>query len=584
MSFDYDKIKSGEDGTFWATYSDLFMVLSLLFLLMYVVASLRSSQSLIQGRVDLQEIVQERDDLKQQIKVYDSLRNDYIEKGASQNEQVMYEELMDKLKLLKEEAKQEKEDLRKAANENEKKEIALNKYQQMIRNIINTNMVSAARIKRRDKTIEKNYEEIDLQAEEIDSLETTVESKQKQIAQSERQINVLNKEVEKQVQALQKSYKANKISRNKMYQQIDRIKKKNQEKIDQLKAANAQAEEEIQKNQQIIADANQKLDTAERVIANQETDIQKLTEEKQQVTQKISEMRGDFNKQMANERAAFDKKLANEKLSAEAKVAKQAKFLAALKAKEDSLANQIQDMEGKVQSMQGALEQGQKEKDALAAQNKGLAAKAQGLASEKQQLSSDLKRLQDIANAKQKLIGEMQKNLNKAGLKASVDGKTGDVVIQFGEEYFDTGKATLKPGMEDILRKLMPTYSSSLFSDPNVAKKIKSVEIVGYASPTYKGKYVNPVSLEADNKEAVNYNLDLSYYRARSIFDYIFDTDKMKYNNQMKLLPMVKVTGRSFLSEGEDARAVSSMTHKEYCKKFDCKKSQRVVIKFNMEN
>lgn len=584
MSFDYDKIKAEAEGNHWATYSDLFTVLSLLFLMMYVVASLRSSQSIIQSRSDFMEIAQERDDLKQQIKVYNTLRDDYLETGASDNEQAMYEELMDKLKLLKEEAKAEAEDLRKAANENEKKEMALNKYQQMIRNIVNTNMVSAARIKRRDKTIEKNYEEIDTQAEEIETLEATVEQKQKQVAQGERQITVLNKEVEKKVQALQASFKANKISRNKMYQQIDRIKKKNQEKVDQLKVANAQAEELIQKNQEIIKEATQKLDSAERVIATQESDIKKLTAEKQEVTQKIADMRGDFKDQMKRERAEFDRKMANEKMSGQAKAAKQAEFLAAAKAKEDSLANQIQDMESQVQSMQGALEKGQKEKESLAAQNKGLAEKANNLANDKQKLSGDLARMKELAQAKEKLINNMKDNLAKAGLKASVDGKTGDVIIQFGEEYFDTGKATLKPGMETVLKKLMPTYSSSLFSDPNVAKKIKSVEIVGYASPTYKGKYVNPVSLEADNKEAVNYNLDLSYYRARSIFDYIFDTQKMKYNNQMKLLPMVKVTGRSFLAEGEDARAVSSMTHKEYCQKYDCKKSQRVVIKFNMEN
>ena len=248
------------------------------------------------------------------------------------------------------------------------------------------------------------------------------------------------------------------------------------------------------------------------------------------------------------------------------------------------MSEKIQGMEGQVQQVQGQLEKTRQEKESLAAQSANLAKKANSLAGEKAKLSSDLKRMKEIANAKKKLISDMQKNLRKAGLKADVDGKTGDVVIQFGDEYFDTGKAQIKPGMEKVLQKFMPEYTKTLFSKKKTAEKIKSIEIIGFASPTYKGKFVNPVSLKAEDKKAMNYNLDLSYYRARSIFDYIFDKNKMDYDYQKKILPMVKVTGKSFLSEGMDGRDVSSMSQKEYCKKYDCKKSQRVVIKFNMEN
>ena len=146
MSFDYDKIKSQEEGgSHWATYSDLFMVLSLVFLLLYVIASLRTGTSNIESNAKYQEIERERDDLKQQIKVYNTLKDNYLHTGATNQEQKMYEELMDKLVLLKEEAKREKENLQKASEENAKKETALNKYQQMIRNIINTNMVRERR-------------------------------------------------------------------------------------------------------------------------------------------------------------------------------------------------------------------------------------------------------------------------------------------------------------------------------------------------------------------------------------------------------------------------------------------------------
>ncbi|MGC5276225.1 hypothetical protein ACPXAM_24110, partial [Escherichia coli] len=62
-----------------------------------------------------------------------------MEKQASKDEKEEYGELMDKLTLLQEEAKNEKNRLNKEAHENAKKEQALNKYQQMIRNVLNAN-------------------------------------------------------------------------------------------------------------------------------------------------------------------------------------------------------------------------------------------------------------------------------------------------------------------------------------------------------------------------------------------------------------------------------------------------------------
>ena len=109
--------------------------------------------------------------------------------------------------------------------------------------------------------------------------------------------------------------------------------------------------------------------------------------------------------------------------------------------------------------------------------------KARTLAGSNKKLSRNVARLKVIANRKKKLIQRIARNLKRAGIKASVDRRSGDVVISFGKEYFDTGKATLKPGMRRILRKFMPAYSASLLNDPKTAKNISSVEIVGFASP-----------------------------------------------------------------------------------------------------
>ena len=50
-------------------------------------------------------------------------------------------------------------------------------------------------------------------------------------------------------------------------------------------------------------------------------------------------------------------------------------------------------------------------------------------------------------------------------------------------------------------------------------------------------------------------------------------------------IPLVKVTGRSFFTEGRaPAGAIPGMSQKEFCRKFDCKQSQKVIIKFNMDD
>src|SRR6478672_4535533 len=121
MSLDYQKLKAKheEEGSFWTSYSDLFMVLSVVFLLLYVVASLRSGTSNIQSQIEHQKVKNENQDLRKQIQAYNALKDDYLEKEASADEARMYEELMSKLSLLQEEAKEEKRQLEAQANENE---------------------------------------------------------------------------------------------------------------------------------------------------------------------------------------------------------------------------------------------------------------------------------------------------------------------------------------------------------------------------------------------------------------------------------------------------------------------------------
>jgi hypothetical protein len=161
--------------------------------------------------------------------------------------------------------------------------------------------------------------------------------------------------------------------------------------------------------------------------------------------------------------------------------------------------------------------------------------------------------------------------------------ETGDVVLDFGQAYFDSDSDHLKNEMKNVLEKAMPIYSKSLFGNPKISDKITAVEIVGFASPTYKGKFIDPKSPNPEDKTAIKYNMDLSYRRANAIFGYVLDDNNMKFQHQKELVSLMKVSGRSFLETLPAAASRNVANAAEFCKKNDCKKAQRVIIRFNVD-
>lgn len=640
MSLDYQKLKqkNGDEGSFWTSYSDLFMVLSVVFLLLYVVGSLRTGTSSVQNMIEHQKLKAEAQDYKKQIQAYNALKDDYLEKEASEDEAKMYEELMSKLSLLQDEAKEEKKQLEAQAQENDAKARALNQYQQMVRNIVNTNLLSNKKIKIRNEMIDKKNESIkemdttiqaqtqdinqkaqtiaqnrrqieqqereiyekqqvlDQKKQQVAQLESQVNEKAQTIAQNQSKINALNSDLNKKINELQKTAESANTSKAEMNRKIAIMKLQNAQKIGELQNQTKTMQQSVEEINRELANAEGQLNDAKGKIAQQEALKQKLEADMAAAgaahAAKMAEMRKNFDDKMNAERAALEKQLEGEKASAAEKLKALGEFkdkmakekagldkqLASLKDEVGRAKGEADKAKGEADQLKGALANAQKE------HGKYLAAIGQ-LEKDKAGLSGDLKRAKEILDAKKKLAAKIADNLAKNGIKAGVDGKTGDVTIQFGDEYFDTGKADLKPNMKNVLQKFVPTYSKSLLEDDKVAKEISSVEIVGFSSPTYKGRYVDPQSLDEKDRAAVAYNLDLSYNRAKSIFNYMFDKQAMTYQYQKDMLPLVKVTGRSFLAEEVKGRDIaSSLDTKEYCKKFNCEKSQKVIIRFNLKD
>ena len=205
MSLNYDKLKAKErqESNIWSSYSDLFMVLSLVFLLLYVTSSLRNGTEAIANYREMQSLEIEREDLREQVEVYNTLKKNYIDTQASQKEQEVYQNLMDKLSLLQDEAREEKESLQQQALQNAKKEEALNHYQQIVRNIINANMLAKAGIQRRDETIQEKAAEIKETQQTLAMKTEKLSQTQQELSQKIEVIKQNEQELERQTQAIQ---------------------------------------------------------------------------------------------------------------------------------------------------------------------------------------------------------------------------------------------------------------------------------------------------------------------------------------------------------------------------------------------
>jgi myosin heavy subunit len=545
--FNYEKFKAETGGNdSWGSYSDLFMVLSFVFLMMYVVSSLKSGTTSIQQHLEQQKMTRENNELQAQIKAYNTLKDDAL-KEETQDEQEVYNELMYKLNLLQEVATEEKNQLRKRAMENEKKAVALNKYQQIIRNIIDANVLAKSKLKVREEII-NNKNEV------ISDLNQDIESKEKEIAENNQEIAKINKNLAKKIKDLQKTQSFAKLSKKKALAQIAELKRKSQEQIEQIKEETEQVQAQLAQMNQELSTTNEKLAQTSDQLENKEQENKDLSRNLASTNEKLEKTVGEFQNQIGQMQAAHADRMAKEKAAFDAKM-DAAKMSAAEKARQ------------------------------LAEFNNQAKEKSAALGREIATLKGDLAEAQAKANARAQLSKDIASALKNAGVEAEVNPNTGDVTISFGKDFFDSGSADLKDSMQGVLQKFIPKYSETLFKDPKIASKITSVDIVGFASPTYKGKYVNPQSLDEEDQKAAKYNLDLSYKRARSIFDYMFDTKTIKYKNQKELLPLVKVTGRSFFSGDKVPEgATPGMSQKEFCSKFDCKQAQKVIIKFNMDD
>lgn len=683
MSLNYHKSNGQHSGdSFWTSYSDLFLGLSCIFLLLYVVSSMRQGADVIKQQVQNEQLAMEVNDLKNQLKAYDAIKNQYMQDQASQSEKNEYNELVDKLSLLKEENISENDRLKKALLANESKVDSLNKYQQMVRNMLNANKLAKVKINTREDVIEEKTQVITEKQAQVNQLENEVVKNKELIAKGENQIEKAKDQLKKHLQQLKNSFKANKITRIMLENKISKANSENQLKVQALLNEKQQYQQELRGATNKLQEVANNLDETKSALDNKNYELQnaktildkkanELAATKGVLNKKTGELMatqgilaqasGELNatKSLLNKKAGelestkgvLNKK-SGELMAIQGSLEQTSGELSATKGLLDKKSGELESTKGvlnkktgELMAAQGSLQQAagelnatkglldKKSGEAESLQNKlaqsaldaeskiaglknsfadqqgkeksvfqgelnklklGVAERARReeafkLASLQKEktlndqmtgLQGQLEKAKAEIEARQSVAKDIKNRFARAGIKAEVNSETGEVVLDFGESYFDSGSSQLKAEMKSVIEKAIPVYAKSLLGNTKIADKVSAVEIIGFASPTYKGKFVDPKSSKKEDQDALKYNMDLSYMRAKSIFNYIVDNQKEQSSDQKDLMSLMKVSGRSFL---EVSKINKNVAPEDFCKYNDCKKAQRVVIRFNMD-
>ncbi len=381
-------------------------------------------------------------------------------------------------------------------------------------------------------------------------------------------------------------------------QLLDQTKQNAERKVSEARIAAEKAL--LQKEQELeqkVRSLNHKFDEAERKLMNEKSGVEgeleklkaaktaaeiayrkKLIDRENKImklstTANRAQREGDLLKKekdlLAKENASL--------LSLQQKVASKNQELALLR---DKLSNNLYKLKSKVLDKEADLAKLKMEKNALEKQKKIIE-------KQKDEISKKAKTISKNMKVRRKLAKQLSKAFKKMKLPAYVNLKTSEVVIPFKNAYFDFGQFALNYKIKKILRDILPVFSATLFKELDVKNDVKSLEMVGYSSPIYKGRIVHGTNLE---EEGLRFNVDLSYKRAKAIFNYVFDSNSFKFNHQRDMMKLTKVTsvGHNWTTLKPTGGAYSPLKYQKaspgqrLCMRYNCEEWQKVTIRINL--
>jgi chemotaxis protein MotB len=186
--------------------------------------------------------------------------------------------------------------------------------------------------------------------------------------------------------------------------------------------------------------------------------------------------------------------------------------------------------------------------------------------------------------------GELKAELSKQIAKKIKDAKIGfltefnenNISITLDEKFFfNRGSSDMNDMGKEKLKTLIKIYSEQLFQHEKIRERISSVSFVGHASPRYKAEAIDPMTASED---AFKFNMKLSTQRAQSVANMIFSPDFGNFEYKETLRNKAVVSGKGFSTPiPKNSRELASVDDKN-CGLYDCRKSRRVEIVFEMRD
>lgn len=177
------------------------------------------------------------------------------------------------------------------------------------------------------------------------------------------------------------------------------------------------------------------------------------------------------------------------------------------------------------------------------------------LANQEKELSDYQAQIADILGVRTRIVQELSAQLASARISATVDEKTGDIVLD-SSLMFETGSSTLKAEGLAQLNRLIPVYLGVLLQD-EYRDYVAEIIIEGHTDST--GSY--------------EHNLELSQNRALNVAKYCLNMGTLPQTQKTRLKSIITAQGRSFSDPVYDENGVE-----------DQERSRRVEIKFRLKD
>jgi hypothetical protein len=181
--------------------------------------------------------------------------------------------------------------------------------------------------------------------------------------------------------------------------------------------------------------------------------------------------------------------------------------------------------------------------------------------------------LNEIVAIEKKLMKKLQQDTGNFTINVL---RNGSLLIKFARDYFPIGEAELTESMKTALNNFVPKLYAQLFADEKLKNAIHKVTLYGFSSP---------YSESEDSEGPKKYNQKLALSRARSIFNYIFNIEKMKFREQDFAVKITTISGQGTVAL---ARMVTPARKQDLLKKFcltnDCYQTRYIMLEPQLMN